>query len=93
MLVLPGGQTWFNLTMIFAACHTEVLATRTTSSESKLGSTSTKASAMTLLGVTSATVTPQSGVAGRGEDLEMWVMAGTGFVAAAANSLWNGIWA
>ncbi|PQE14088.1 hypothetical protein CJF31_00006623 [Rutstroemia sp. NJR-2017a BVV2] len=93
MLELPGGGTWLNDTIIFAACHTEVVTTTTASSASQSsGFASTKASATTLPGAISiptASVTPVStnGVASRGEDLEMWIMAGTGFVAAAGVSL------
>ncbi|PQE31423.1 hypothetical protein CJF32_00001976 [Rutstroemia sp. NJR-2017a WRK4] len=88
MLVLPGGQTWFNLIVIFAACRTEVLVATTTSPAFNSGPRARKQEQRLFRDpIVSATVTPQSGGAGRGEDLEMWVMAGTGFVAAAANSL------
>ncbi|KAH6694960.1 hypothetical protein DL95DRAFT_477388 [Leptodontidium sp. 2 PMI_412] len=95
MFELPGGPTWLNETIIFAACHGEAVTT-TTASGSTLSSTATKATATTLPGVTavptaSVTPAPTNGVAGRGEDLEMWMVAGSGFVAAAANSMWNGL--
>ncbi|CAG8961707.1 hypothetical protein HYFRA_00006247 [Hymenoscyphus fraxineus] len=97
MLEYPGGPTWLNETIIFAACHAEAVTT-TTASGSISAPTGTNSIASTLPGVSGipmASVTPaptaKNGVAGRGEDLEMWMAAGTGFVAAAANSMWNGM--
>ncbi|KAH8585562.1 hypothetical protein B0O99DRAFT_474127, partial [Bisporella sp. PMI_857] len=87
----PGNPTWLNNTVNFAACYADAVTT-TASSSSKSISTSSTVAATTGPGVTgiatpSMTPAPTNSVKGRGEGLGMWVMAGTGFAAAAANSM------
>jgi hypothetical protein len=92
MFELPGGPTWLNNTINFAACYADAVVTTTTASSSKSASTSSTATATTRPGVTasataSVTPAPTNSVMGRGGHLGMWMMAGAGFAAAAANSL------
>lgn len=92
MYELPGGPTWLNETIVFAACRAEAVTTTTPPGS---GSASTRATAISPPRVTSvptASVTPApvEGVAGRGEDIG-WMIASSGLVAAAVESMWNGI--
>ncbi|GKU05911.1 unnamed protein product [Fusarium langsethiae] len=86
MTSLPYGAVWLNDTIAFAGCyaahasgkpHTNLEAT-TTVDQKPTGTGAT----------TSATATSElNGIAGKRDDMGMWVVAGTGLAAAAVNTL------
>jgi len=96
MYEFVNGRYLLNDTINYAACYADAISTTTFASSNPI-STSSVATAVTRPGVTgvaTASVTPTatSGVEGRGEELGIWVLAGAGLAAAAANSMWNSNW-
>lgn len=86
MTSLPYGAVWLNDTIAFAGCYA---AHASGKPQTNLEATTTVDQMSTGTGATAtATATAEAnGIAGKRDDMGMWVVAGTGLAAAAANTL------
>ncbi|KAF5542205.1 hypothetical protein FPHYL_11596 [Fusarium phyllophilum] len=84
MTSLPYGPVWLNDTIAFAGCYAAAHATG--EPKTTLKATATTKPKATDTGAT-ATAADGRGSAGKRDDVGMWVVAGTGLAAAAANTI------
>ncbi|KAF5023086.1 hypothetical protein F66182_4843 [Fusarium sp. NRRL 66182] len=86
MTSYPYGAVWLNDTIAFAGCYAAAHATNEL--KTTLSATATAGMKATEAGVTAtATAENRNGIVGKRDDVEMWMVAGTGLAAAAVNSI------
>lgn len=85
---IPYGAIWLNDTIAFAGCYA---AARSASKMTSIITTPTAVTGLktTTTGPTATSTTTKqlNGVAARAENIEMWMVAGTGVAAAVVNSV------
>ncbi|KAF5244278.1 hypothetical protein FANTH_7788 [Fusarium anthophilum] len=88
MTSLPYGAVWLNDTIAFAGCHAAAHATGKPKTTLKATATAGPKATGTATGATATAATEnRNGIAGKRDDVGMWVVAGTGLAATAANTL------